>query len=58
MTDLRLFDHSMVCPKCGSIQITAQYNDILNQIKRLCTNCEYTELQLPLDYKSTDGKKD
>lgn len=53
----RLFDHSMICPKCGSIQITSQYNDTTNLIKRYCTNCEYTELQLPLDYNKPGEKK-
>jgi DNA-directed RNA polymerase subunit M/transcription elongation factor TFIIS len=54
----RLFDHSMVCPKCGSIQITSQYNDTTNLVKRYCTNCEYSEQQLPLDSNKAGNDKE
>lgn len=49
--ELKRYEEHWKCPKCGSDLVTSDYRDMIDLIRRKCSNCGYYEDQLPLDKK-------
>lgn len=49
--ELKRYEEHWKCPKCGSDLVTSDYRDMIDLIRRKCSNCGYYEDQLPLDRK-------